>query len=213
MRRRALPLALSALAVLGPAAVPCASATPIEYQFQDASVTLSAVTYSVTGTFDFDAATDEQSNVSILLSGAGSYAGTYSATGPLSDAAAPYLIESLSSTLGLQMETYFGSDFSFAGSPESLEVAAFYENSSGIVYPPPVDVACGEPLACAGSSSAAAGTANPVPEPSSGALFGTATGLFLFSRLTMWRRLKSRVAAIYAGMSRTTSVNLPVLIS
>lgn len=190
-RAAALCLTVSAVALFGPAGVPGAQASPVEYQFVDASVTLDT-TYTITGTFDFDAVAGTQSNVSIVLSGAGGYAGTYTASGALSDAGAPYLIESLDASLDLQMEMYFAPSFTVAGSSETLGNVGFYTNYTNSVIAPPVDYACGAPYACAGLSTANAGSmADPVPEPSSGSLSAVALGLVLLAR---WRTRHRRLS-------------------
>lgn len=188
-RAAALCVTVSALALFGPAGVPGAQATPVEYQFVDASVTLDT-SYTINGTFDFDAGTGTQSNVSIILSGTGGYAGTYTAAGAVDDSANPYVVESLDASLDLQMEIVFGAYF--AGSSQTLTGVGFYTNYTSSVIAPPVDYACGEPYACAGSAYANEGSmADPVPEPSSGSLSAAALGLMLFAR---WRTQRRRLS-------------------
>lgn len=57
-----------------------AFATPIDYYlspYGTAATTLDSVTYTITASFAFDSATDLESLVDIMLSGSGSFAGTY----------------------------------------------------------------------------------------------------------------------------------------
>src|SRR5271169_5894000 len=75
--RKSLQLLLPLMATAWLAAPSICRATPINYVFSGASTVLNGDTETITGSFTFDTTTDQETSVSITLTGPAAEAGTF----------------------------------------------------------------------------------------------------------------------------------------
>jgi hypothetical protein len=168
--RRVLQVSLAAMLWL--ATAPGALATPFTYTFTSgASIVLGGHTEAIAGSFTFDTTTATESAVSVTLSGASPYAGTYTSASTVVPQFAPTItaLDSLSDLL----ELFFADPLQYSPDPLILVFWASFDEAR---------MGRGEtgtsPIGAAVSPTAPA----PVPEPASLALLATTLGIFVLLR-------------------------------
>lgn len=132
------------------------------------------VTYTVSATFDWDSTTNLESDVSIVVTGAGSYAGTYTADSSLISA----------------VHTTVPDNKDICGDNATGNVCLRFQDAVGVVPDPLFGIFFGNDpgnLTAPATGSilsniAVAVLATPVPEPTSLALLGTALLALGFKR-------------------------------
>jgi PEP-CTERM motif len=136
-------------------------ATPLNYQVSGTTV-LNGDTETITGSFTFDAATSSESNVSITLTGAAPFAGTYTQAA-MTDTSDLLVIEAPFNSLFPDIGIVFANVLSV--SPDNITRVEYFPSSTG------TPIADFSPR---GSATFAAA----VPEPGSLLLLGTALAGF-----------------------------------